>query len=80
MDQQTRRTFLKAAIIGGGAAAGMATGPWVLRAGAQGGPVKIGVVLPYSGVYAELGEQHHPGAWSWSSRGRTGRSPAARSR
>ena len=55
MDQQTRRTFLKAAVIGGGAAAGMATGPWVLRAGAQGGPVKVGVVLPYSGVYAELG-------------------------
>jgi branched-chain amino acid transport system substrate-binding protein len=55
MDQQTRRTFLRAAVIGGGAVAGMATGPWVLRARAQGGPVKVGVVLPYSGVYAELG-------------------------
>jgi branched-chain amino acid transport system substrate-binding protein len=30
-------------------------GPWVRRAGAQGGPVKIGLVLPYTGVYAELG-------------------------
>jgi branched-chain amino acid transport system substrate-binding protein len=30
-------------------------GPWVLRARAQGGPVKIGLVLPYTGVYAELG-------------------------
>jgi branched-chain amino acid transport system substrate-binding protein len=33
----------------------VATGPWVLRARAQGGPVRVGVVLPYSGVYAELG-------------------------
>jgi branched-chain amino acid transport system substrate-binding protein len=33
----------------------VATGPWVLRASAQGGPVRVGVVLPYSGVYAELG-------------------------
>jgi branched-chain amino acid transport system substrate-binding protein len=55
MEQQTRRTFLKAAVLGGGAAAGVATGPWVLRAGAQGAPLKVGVVLPYSGVYAELG-------------------------
>ena len=55
MEPQTRRTFLKAAVLGGGAAAGVATGPWVLRAGAQGGPLKVGVVLPYSGVYAELG-------------------------
>jgi branched-chain amino acid transport system substrate-binding protein len=55
MEQQTRRTFLKAAVIGGGAAAGVAGGPWVLRARAQGGPVKIGLVLPYTGVYAELG-------------------------
>jgi branched-chain amino acid transport system substrate-binding protein len=54
MDQQTRRTFLKAAVIGG-AAAGVTGGPWILRARAQGGPVKVGVVLPYSGVYAELG-------------------------
>ena len=55
MDQQTRRTFLKAAVLGGTASAGMATGPWVLRARAQGGPVRVGLVLPYSGVYAELG-------------------------
>ena len=54
MDQQTRRTFLKAAVIGG-TATGVAAGPWVLRAGAQGGPVRVGLVLPYSGVYAELG-------------------------
>jgi branched-chain amino acid transport system substrate-binding protein len=55
MTQQTRRAFLKAAVIGGGAAAGVASGPWVLRARAQGSPIKIGLVLPYSGVYAELG-------------------------
>ena len=55
MDQQTRRTFLRTAFIGGRAAAGVATGPWVLRARAQGAPLRIGVVLPYSGVYAELG-------------------------
>src|SRR5262245_17115866 len=55
MDQQTRRTFLKSAVIGGAAAAGVTAGPWVLRARAQGGPVKVGLVLPYSGVYAELG-------------------------
>jgi branched-chain amino acid transport system substrate-binding protein len=55
MDQQTRRTFLKATVIGGTATAGMAAGPWILRARAQGGPVRVGLVLPYSGVYAELG-------------------------
>ncbi|MBI2197683.1 MAG: ABC transporter substrate-binding protein, partial [Candidatus Rokubacteria bacterium] len=38
------------------AAAGAAVGPWVLRAHAQGGPVKVGILLPYSGVYAVLGE------------------------
>jgi branched-chain amino acid transport system substrate-binding protein len=54
MDQPTRRTFLKA-VVGGGAAAGVTGGPWVIRARAQGGPVKIGLVLPYTGVYAELG-------------------------
>ena len=54
MDQQTRRTFLRAAVIGS-ATAGMAAGPWVRRARAQGGPIRIGLVLPYSGVYAELG-------------------------
>jgi branched-chain amino acid transport system substrate-binding protein len=53
MAHLTRRKFL------GGAsaiAAGAAAGPWVLRAHAQGAPIKIGVVLPYSGVYAVLGE------------------------
>jgi branched-chain amino acid transport system substrate-binding protein len=53
MAQLTRRKFL------GGAsaiAAGSAAGPWVLRAQAQGAPIKIGVVLPYTGVYAVLGE------------------------
>src|SRR5437660_9807888 len=47
-----RRTFL----TGAAAAAGVASGPWVLRSHAQGGPIKIGVVLPYTGVYAVLGE------------------------
>jgi branched-chain amino acid transport system substrate-binding protein len=53
MDKVTRRKFLGGATV---AAAGTAMGPWVLRAGAQSGPIKIGVVLPYSGVYAVLGE------------------------
>ena len=53
MDKVTRRKFLGAT---GLAAAGTAVGPWVLRAGAQVGPIKIGVVLPYTGVYAVLGE------------------------
>jgi len=53
MDKVTRRKFLGTA---GFAAAGTAIGPWVLRAGAQAGPIKIGVVLPYTGVYAVLGE------------------------
>ena len=59
MDRLTRRTFLKTATLGSvGGALGAAvggTGPWVLRAHAQGAPVKIGLVLPYTGVYAELG-------------------------
>jgi len=53
MNKVTRRKFLGGATL---AAAGMAMGPWVLRAGAQSGPIKIGVVLPYTGVYAVLGE------------------------
>src|SRR5215468_9317265 len=50
----TRRTFLASA---GTAAAGATVGPWVLRAHAQAQtePIKVGVVLPYTGVYAELG-------------------------
>jgi branched-chain amino acid transport system substrate-binding protein len=53
MDQVTRRRFLGTASM---AAASAAVGPWVLRGHAQSGPVKIGVVLPYTGVYAVLGE------------------------
>jgi len=52
MREVTRRKFLAGASA---AAAGSAAGPWVLRAEAQSEPVKIGVVLPYTGVYAELG-------------------------
>jgi branched-chain amino acid transport system substrate-binding protein len=37
-------------------AAGAALGPWVRRSHAQAAPVKVGVLLPYSGVYAVLGE------------------------
>src|SRR5690242_1767379 len=50
----TRRRFLGGAAAA--AAAGAAVGPWVLRASAQGAPLKIGLVLPYTGVYAVLGE------------------------
>jgi branched-chain amino acid transport system substrate-binding protein len=53
MDKVTRRKFLGTTSL---AAAGTAVGPWVLRAGAQAGPIKIGIVLPYTGVYAVLGE------------------------
>src|SRR5512132_2153803 len=52
MKEVTRRKFLATASM---AAAGAAAGPWVLRAQAQSGPLKVGVVLPYTGVYAELG-------------------------
>jgi branched-chain amino acid transport system substrate-binding protein len=53
MTQTTRRTFLATATAAGTAAA---LGPWVARGHAQAGPVKIGLVLPYTGVYAVLGE------------------------
>jgi branched-chain amino acid transport system substrate-binding protein len=49
----SRRTFLAGASA---AAAGVTMGPWVLRSHAQSGPIKIGLVLPYTGVYAVLGE------------------------
>jgi branched-chain amino acid transport system substrate-binding protein len=49
----SRRTFLSGASA---AAAGVAVGPWVGQSHAQGAPIKIGVVLPYTGVYAVLGE------------------------
>ncbi len=49
----TRRKFLATASV---ATAGAAIGPWVRRAHAQAGStVTVGVVLPYTGVYAELG-------------------------
>ncbi|HWM78588.1 MAG TPA: twin-arginine translocation signal domain-containing protein, partial [Methylomirabilota bacterium] len=53
MAKVTRRTFLGGAAA---TAAGVAAAPWVRRTHAQSPPVKIGVVLPYSGVYAVLGE------------------------
>ena len=53
MSQLTRRTLLGTALM---AAAGAVVGPWVLRSHAQGAPLKIGLVLPYTGVYAVLGE------------------------
>ena len=49
----SRRAFLTGASA---AAAGVAAGSWVPNGHAQGGPVKIGLVLPYSGVYQVLGE------------------------
>jgi branched-chain amino acid transport system substrate-binding protein len=49
----TRRAFLTGSSV---AAASVALGPWVVRSHAQGGPIKIGLVLPYTGVYAVLGE------------------------
>ena len=52
MKAVTRRKFIATASA---ATAGVAVGPWVLRAQAQSEPIKIGVVLPYTGVYAELG-------------------------
>ena len=53
MAQLTRRTLLTTGSL---AAAGALAGPWVRRAHAQGAPMKVGLVLPYTGVYAVLGE------------------------
>src|SRR5499427_448514 len=53
MNAVTRRRFLGGAAA---TAAGAAVGPWVLRARAQTASIKIGAVLPYTGVYAVLGE------------------------
>mgnify|MGYP003693613971 CR=1 FL=1 len=53
MAQLTRRTLLTTGSL---AAAGVLAGPWVHRARAQGAPLKVGLVLPYTGVYAVLGE------------------------
>src|SRR5215510_11021379 len=53
MNAVTRRRFLGGAAA---TAAGATVGPWVLRAHAQSGPLKVGLVLPYTGAYAVLGE------------------------
>jgi branched-chain amino acid transport system substrate-binding protein len=53
MAQLTRRTLLTTGSL---AAVGALAGPWVRRAQAQGAPLKVGLVLPYTGVYAVLGE------------------------
>jgi branched-chain amino acid transport system substrate-binding protein len=53
MGAVTRRTFL---VTGSAVAAGVALGPFTRSVHAQAGPVKIGLVLPYTGVYAVLGE------------------------
>jgi branched-chain amino acid transport system substrate-binding protein len=53
MAQLTRRTLLTTGSL---AAAGVLAGPWVHRVRAQGAPLKVGLVLPYTGVYAVLGE------------------------
>jgi len=53
MARLTRRSFLALASV---TAAGAVVGPWPTRAGAQGAPLKVGLVLPYTGVYAVLGE------------------------
>ena len=53
MAQLTRRTLLTTGSL---AAAGVLAGPRVRRAHAQGAPLKVGLVLPYTGVYAVLGE------------------------
>ncbi len=53
MAQLTRRTLLATGSL---ATAGVLAGPWVRRARAQGAPLKVGLVLPYTGVYAVLGE------------------------
>jgi branched-chain amino acid transport system substrate-binding protein len=53
MARWTRRGFLNAVAV---SSAGAAATAWLPRALAQAGPVKIGLVLPYTGVYAVLGE------------------------
>jgi branched-chain amino acid transport system substrate-binding protein len=56
--RMTRRQFLRTAAVLGGAAA---AGPLLAACGAPGlggasGPLKIGLLLPSSGIYAALGE------------------------
>ena len=48
----TRRAVVAGVSV---AAASVVAGPGILRSQAQGGLIKVGVVLPYSGVYEELG-------------------------
>jgi branched-chain amino acid transport system substrate-binding protein len=52
MTRLSRRTLLATAA----GAAAVAAGPFVRRSHAQSDPIKIGLVLPYTGVYAVLGE------------------------
>ena len=52
MPRLTRRSVR----AGASAVAATAVGPWASRSSAQSGPIKIGLLLPYSGVYAVLGE------------------------
>ena len=57
VSQSTRRDLLKAAAIGGGVAGARVLAPYrARRVDAQGDPLKIGVLVPTSGVYAALGE------------------------
>ena len=49
-----RRTFVS---LGGSAAGALALGvPFIRPSYAQSSPLKLGVLLPYSGTYAPLGE------------------------
>ncbi len=52
MSQITRRTFLGTA---GLTAAGVATGPWVLRAHAQAQTIKIGILYDHTGPFSAAG-------------------------
>ncbi|HET8576174.1 MAG TPA: ABC transporter substrate-binding protein [Methylomirabilota bacterium] len=52
MGKQTRREFLGAASL---AAAGVAAGPWVLRAHAQGQTIKIGTLYDHTGPFSAAG-------------------------
>ena len=52
MSELTRRKFLGTASL---AAAGIAAGPWVLRAHAQGQTIKIGTLYDHSGPFAAGG-------------------------
>ena len=49
-----RRSALK--LVGGAAAAGLALRAFPTPAIAQGAPLKVGFMLPYTGTYASLGK------------------------